>query len=33
VGGCNGLFCAIAGFDYLTGLGTPDITKLNGAIK
>jgi pseudomonalisin len=33
VGGCNGLFCAIPGFDYVTGLGTPDITVLNAAIK
>jgi pseudomonalisin len=33
VGGCNGLFCAIPGFDYVTGLGTPDVTKLNAAVK
>jgi pseudomonalisin len=33
VGGCNGLFCAIPGFDYVTGLGTPDITTLNAAIE
>jgi pseudomonalisin len=33
VGGCNGLFCAIPGFDYVTGLGTPDVTKLNAALK
>jgi pseudomonalisin len=33
VGGCNGFFCAIPGFDYVTGLGTPDITVLNGLLK
>jgi pseudomonalisin len=33
VGGCNGLFCAIPGFDYVTGLGTPDVDQLNTAIK
>jgi len=33
VGGCNGLFCAIPGFDYVTGLGTPDVAKLNAAVK
>jgi pseudomonalisin len=33
VGGCNGLFCAIPGFDYVTGLGTPDIKALNAVIK
>ena len=33
VGGCNGLFCAIPGFDYVTGLGTPDVANLNTVIK
>ena len=33
VGGCNGLFCAIPGFDYVTGIGTPDVAKLNSAIQ
>jgi pseudomonalisin len=33
VGGCNGLFCAIPGFDYVTGIGTPEITVLNGLLK
>lgn len=33
VGGCNGFFCAIPGFDYVTGLGTPDVTKLNAAVQ
>ena len=33
VGGCNGLFCAIPGFDYVTGLGTPDVAVLNAAVK
>ena len=33
VGGCNGLFCAIPGFDYVTGLGTPDVAKLKSAVK
>lgn len=33
IGGCNGFFCAIPGFDYVTGLGTPDVTKLNAALK
>jgi subtilase family serine protease len=33
VGGCNGLFCAIPGFDYVTGIGTPDIASLNAVIK
>ena len=33
VGGCNGLFCAIPGFDYVTGIGTPDVAKLNAAVK
>ncbi|PYT34893.1 MAG: hypothetical protein DMG58_03660 [Acidobacteria bacterium] len=33
VGGCNGLFCAIPGFDYVTGLGTPDVARLNAVVK
>jgi pseudomonalisin len=33
VGGCNGLFCAIPGYDYVTGLGTPDVSNLNAVIK
>jgi hypothetical protein len=33
VGGCNGLFCAIPGYDYVTGLGTPDVSVLNGLLK
>jgi pseudomonalisin len=32
VGGCNGLFCAIPGYDYVTGLGTFDVAQMNGAI-
>jgi hypothetical protein len=32
VGGCNGLFCAIPGYDYVTGLGTFDVAEMNGAI-
>jgi pseudomonalisin len=33
VGGCNGFFCAIPGYDYVTGIGTPDVTSLNAAVK
>jgi len=33
VGGCNGFFCAIPGFDYVTGLGTPDVTALNAVVQ
>jgi len=33
VGGCNGLFCAIPGYDYVTGLGTFDVAQMNGAIN
>jgi subtilase family serine protease len=33
VGGCNGLFCAIPGYDYVTGVGTPDVTMLNAVVK
>jgi subtilase family serine protease len=33
VGGCNGLFCAIPGYDYVTGLGTPVVSELNSVIK
>jgi len=33
VGGCNGLFCAIPGYDYVTGIGTPDVTQLNAVVK
>jgi pseudomonalisin len=33
VAGCNGLFCALPGFDYVTGLGTPEISVLNGLLK
>jgi pseudomonalisin len=32
VGGCNGLFCAIPGYDYVTGLGTFDVSQINSAI-
>jgi pseudomonalisin len=32
VGGCNGLFCAIPGYDYVTGLGTFDVSQINGVI-
>lgn len=32
VGGCNGLFCAIPGYDYVTGLGTFDVSQMNGVI-
>jgi pseudomonalisin len=28
VGGCNGAYCAIPGWDYVTGLGSFDITKI-----
>jgi subtilase family serine protease len=33
VGGCNGLFCAIPGYDYVTGLGTFDVSQINAVIK
>ncbi|HUI81672.1 MAG TPA: S53 family peptidase [Bryobacteraceae bacterium] len=33
VGGCNGFFCAIPGYDYVTGLGTPHVTALNAVVK
>jgi len=33
VGGCNGLFCAIPGYDYVTGLGTFDVSAMNAVIK
>ena len=32
VGGCNGLFCAIPGYDYVTGLGTFDVSQMNSVI-
>ena len=32
VGGCHGLFCAIPGFDYVTGPGTPDVAMLNSVV-
>jgi subtilase family serine protease len=32
VGGCNGLFCAIPGYDYVTGLGTFDVAQMSGVI-
>lgn len=32
VGGCNGLFCAIPRYDYVTGLGTFDVSQINSVI-
>jgi subtilase family serine protease len=32
VGGCNGLYCAIPGYDYVTGLGTFDVSQINAVI-
>jgi len=32
IGGCNGLFCAVPGYDYVTGLGTFDISAMNSAL-
>jgi pseudomonalisin len=32
IGGCNGLFCAVPGYDYVTGLGTFDISQMNSAL-
>jgi pseudomonalisin len=33
VGGCNGLFCATPGYDYVTGLGTFDVNVMTSVIK
>ena len=32
VGGCNGLYCAVPGYDYVTGLGTFDVSQMNSVI-
>src|SRR6266404_5815612 len=32
VGGCNGLYCAVPGYDYVTGSGTFDISQMNSAL-